>query len=258
MDWKTLYGTADEKPLDSFPQGISNTAIFRTLGFIGDSLSSGEFESRDAEGNKGYHDYFEYSWGQFIARQNGLKAYNFSKGGMTAKEYVESFADANRFWDPAKACQAYVIALGVNDVHRMEVPVGSIDDVDFDDWRNNKPTFTGYYATIVARLKAIQPRAKFFFVTVPGGNEDHNRLFQPVADFLHTLAERIDGAYVIDLMKYGPAHDDEMRDYFYLYGHMNPQGYLLIARLVDSYIDYIIRHNPKDFEMVPFIGTDLH
>ena len=258
MDWKKEYLPENENPLDRLVNGYSNTAIFRTIGFVGDSMSSGEFESRNDKGEPGYHDMFEYSWGQFIARQNGLKAYNFSKGGMTAREYVESFADANRFWDPAKACQAYVIALGVNDVHRMEVPVGSIDDVDFEDWRNNKPTFTGYYATIVARLKAIQPRAKFFFVTVPGGNEDHNRLFQPVADFLHTLAERIDGAYVIDLMKYGPAHDDEMRDYFYLYGHMNPQGYLLIARLVDSYIDYIIRHNPKDFEMVPFIGTDLH
>ena len=258
MDWKKEYLPENEKPLDRLVNGYSNTAIFRTIGFVGDSMSSGEFESRNDKGEPGYHDMFEYSWGQFIARQNGLKAYNFSRGGMTAKEYVDSFADANRFWDPAKACQAYVIALGVNDMYGKQVPLGSLDDIDFDDWHNNKPTFAGYYATIVARLKAIQPRAKFFFVTVPGGNEEHNQLFQPVADFLTALAERIDGAYVIDLMKYAPAHDDEMRDYFYLYGHMNPQGYLLIARLVDSYIDYIIRHNHKDFEAVPFIGTDLH
>ena len=155
MDWKKEYLPENEKPLDRLVNGYSNTAIFRTIGFVGDSMSSGEFESRNDKGEPGYHDMFEYSWGQFIARQNGLKAYNFSKGGMTAREYVESFADANRFWDPAKACQAYVIALGVNDIHRMEVPVGSIDDVDFDDWRNNKPTFTGYYAFAVVKIDIV-------------------------------------------------------------------------------------------------------
>ena len=27
--------------------------------------------------------------------------------------------------------------------------------------------------------------------------------------------------------------------------------------MVDAYIDYLIRKNPKDFEYVPFIGTEL-
>ena len=39
-----------------------------------------------------------------------------------------------------------------------------------------------------------------------------------------------------------------------MYGHMNPSGHILIAEFVDSYIDYIVRHNPKDFEMVAFIN----
>ena len=60
MDWnKELFMSDDEKPLDKLVEGYSNTAIFRTVGFIGDSLSSGEFESRDAEGNPGYHDYYD-------------------------------------------------------------------------------------------------------------------------------------------------------------------------------------------------------
>ena len=80
--------------------GYSHTSIFRRMAFIGDSLSSGEFETRDAEGKAHYHDLYEYSWGQFIARKNDLHAYNFSRGGMTAKEYVESFAEAQGFRDP--------------------------------------------------------------------------------------------------------------------------------------------------------------
>ena len=62
MNWeKELFDDENEKPLDSLIEGYSNTSIFRTIGFIGDSLSSGEFESRDEEGNPGWHDYYEYS-----------------------------------------------------------------------------------------------------------------------------------------------------------------------------------------------------
>ena len=55
----------NEKPLDSLIEGYSNTSIFRAIAFIGDSLSSGEFETVDKDGNKGYHDMFDYSWEQY-------------------------------------------------------------------------------------------------------------------------------------------------------------------------------------------------
>lgn len=77
--------------------------IFRTIGCIGDSLSSGEHEGTAADGSKTYHDYYEYSWGQYMARNIGAKIYDFSKGGMTAKEYCENFADANDFWNQEKS-----------------------------------------------------------------------------------------------------------------------------------------------------------
>ena len=89
----------NEKPLERLVGGYSNTAIFRTIAFIGDSLSSGEFETFTAEGKKEYHDLFEYSWGQYIARRNGLKAYNFSRGCMTAKWYMETVADEMNYFD---------------------------------------------------------------------------------------------------------------------------------------------------------------
>ena len=63
MNINEIFADVNEKPLDNIVEGYSNTSIFRTIGFIGDSLSSGEFESRDEEGNVGYHDMYEYSWG---------------------------------------------------------------------------------------------------------------------------------------------------------------------------------------------------
>ena len=75
----------NEKPLDRIVTDGGFCSIFRTIACIGDSLSSGEFESKDESGNTRYHDFYDYSWGQFLARSTGSKVYNFSRGGMTAK-----------------------------------------------------------------------------------------------------------------------------------------------------------------------------
>ena len=256
MDWEKEFGKPDEKPLDRFADGISNTAIFRRIAFIGDSLSSGEFETLNADGSRGYHDLYEYSWGQYIARKNGLTAYNFSRGGMTAKWYLESFADERGLWDIGKACQAYVIALGVNDLFNQNQPVGSIDDIDPEDSSRNKPTFMGLLARIVSRYKTIQPDAKFFFVTVPNGGDD-SVIAKQHRDAMYALAEYFDNSYVIDLYQYGPVYNNEFKERFYLHGHLNASGYILTARMVDSYIDYIIRHNPDDFRNAALIGSGI-
>ena len=146
MDISQFYSKPDEKPLDQILADGGFCGIFRTIGCIGDSLSSGEFESFDENGVKGYHDYFEYSWGQYIARATGSKVYNFSRGGMTAMQYWESFAEQSGFWDKDKLCQAYIIALGANDLFGLKQEIGSAADIDLDNYENNAPTFAGYYA----------------------------------------------------------------------------------------------------------------
>lgn len=258
MNWENELYNESEKPLDNLVEGYSHTSIFRTMAFIGDSLSSGEFETRDENGKPGYHDLYDYSWGQFIARKNGIKAYNFSRGGMTAKEYMESFAEANGMWDMDKACQAYVIALGVNDIYNGNMEIGSVEDIDDENFLNNNPTFAGYYGGIIQKYKEISPDAKFFFVTFPNLDvlqEDIKK--QKMIDVLYSFAEHFDNSYVIDLNKYGPVYDEKFKKKFYLYKHMNPSGYLLTAKIIDSYIDYIIRHNPEDFKTIGFVGTDI-
>ena len=248
----------NEKPLEQLVGGYSNTAIFRKIAFIGDSLSSGEFESLDPEGKRHYHDLYDYSWGQFIARQNGLLAYNFSRGGMTAKWYLDSFAEEKGFWDPNKACQAYVIALGVNDVYNQKMKVGEAADITADVWEGERP-FISYYAEIVRKYKEIRPDAKFFFVTVPkeAHREHQAAITEQLVQAMYDLAEYFDNSYVIDLYRYGPLYDAEFRKKYFMHGHMNPMGYLLTARLVDSYIDYIIRTHPDDFKNVGFVTTGI-
>ncbi len=252
-------GNPAEKPLDRIVDDGGFTGIFRTIGCIGDSLSSGEFESTNAEmTQKGYHDYFEYSWGQYIARAAGCKVYNFSRGGMTAKEYCENFAQANDFWNPDKLCQAYIIALGVNDLNGKNQEIGSISDINREDYRQNAQTFCGYYAQIIQRLKEMQPQARFFLMTMPRSSAEPDEKIAGHAKLLYDMAEFFDYTYVLDFTKYAPIYDQEFKKNFYLGGHLNPMGYMLTAKMTMSYIDYIIRHNMEDFAQVGFIGKGVH
>ena len=254
-----------EKPLDKMAVGGGFCGIFRTIACIGDSLSSGEFESLDEKGVVGWHDYFEYSWGQYMARDIGATVYNFSRGGMTAKEYCDSFAKQSGFWNLRLAAQAYIIALGVNDMCHLEIyecGFGAMADVDFENEENNKKTFAGYYCKIIQKVRKIQPQSKIFVMTMPReaglteGAAYEN--YEKHAEFLRELPKYFRNLYVLDFRKYAPVYDKEFDDKYRMSGHLNAAGYLLTARMVESYIDYIIRANYKDFAQVGFIGTGFY
>ena len=257
MDWKAYLGDHNEKPLDRIPTDGGFCGIFRTIGCIGDSLSSGEFESLDRQGQVGYHDYFDYSWGQYLARAVGSKVYNFSRGGMSAREYWNSFAEQNHFWDEDKLCQAYILALGVNDI--SQYPLGSLEDAAPSRQTDDIGTFAGYYSKIIRRYQTMQPRARFFLMTMPRkGDAGFDDMAAQHAALLHDLAGTLENTYVLDLYQYAPVYDLEFRQKFYLGGHMNPAGYLLTARMVAAYIDFIVRHHMEDFAQTGFIGTELY
>lgn len=248
----------DEKPLDRIVTDGGFCSIFRTIGCIGDSLSSGEFESTKSDGTRLYHDFYDYSWGQFIGRSSSCQVFNFSRGGMTAGYYMDDWLvnGSSADIDKKNPCQAYIIALGVNDLAFGD-EVGSVADIDKENPENNTKNFAGYYGKIIQRLKTIQPRAKIFLVSIPRRTKEGEEFKRKHRDFLRDLTKLFKNTYLIDLFEYAPVEDEEFMRKYWL-GHMNPMGYLLAARIIESYIDYIIRKNPEDFAQVGFIGTDLY
>ena len=177
---------------------------------------------------------------------------------MTAKEYNETFGNAMGYFRPELAADAYIIALGVNDLMNRRMPIGEMSDIK-ENWRENADTFTGHYAAIIQRYRRIRPEAKFFLLNFPraqGGDAERQTLAEAHAARIAELAEFFGGTYVIDLRTYGPEYDADFRKKFYLLGHMNPAGYLLTARMVVSYIDYIVRHNLEDFTEVGLNGIE--
>lgn len=238
-----------------FQRTYSFTSIFKYMALIGDSLSSGEFQYEDTnnEGQFFYLDKIPYSWGQFLAWRNGAIMYNFTKGGMTAKEYNESFAKENDFYNPKYKAQAYLIALGVNDLLNLRFELGKLDDIDVNDYHNNKDTFMGQYAKIIQMYKEINPDAKFFLVSMPHDcrDSDNDKVMKKAChDFLHELCKIFSNCYVIDLYEKMEPYSFELNKKYFLNGHLNPMGYVYTANVIDNLIDEIIENNPKDFELV--------
>ncbi|MBR5308043.1 MAG: SGNH/GDSL hydrolase family protein [Clostridia bacterium] len=248
-------------PLENLVSDGGFVGIFRTIGCIGDSLSSGEFQSTKEDGSQGFHDMYEYSWGQYMAREAGCTVYNFSRGGMSAKWFNESFEQQCGIWTEEKKCQAYVIALGVNDVMNQNQTIGEVGDCEKEGYADNR-TYSGEYEIIIKKIKDFQPKARIFLMTIPDNGEfgDPSRREKgaKVQKLLSDFCDKYEFTYLIDLYKYAPKYDAEFRDKYFLAGHMNPMGYMIHAKFVTTYIDYIIRNNMEDFKQVAFIGTQWH
>ena len=261
MDITKFMAPENEKPLDNIVSNGGFTGIFRTVACIGDSLASGEFESL-MNGQTGYHDCYDYSWGQFMARDAGLTVYNFSHGGLTAKKFLDE-AEELGWYDEEKKARAYIIALGVNDItvsRSGALTLGDASDINLSNSAENKPTFAGYYGKIIQKYKSMVPKAKFFLVTCPRAPvaPEIMAFYDKHAAILRDIAALFDGCYLLDLRRYGPVYDAEFRRRFYLGGHLNAAGYRLTALMMESYIDYIVRHNPDDFKQIGFVGTPFY
>lgn len=252
-------------PLSNIIRDGGMMNIFREIGCIGDSLSSGEYEFFN-DGKIETKDYYEDSWGKQIERITGIKITNFSYGGLTAYELYYAAnngnsknEDINRLFHPNNAKQGYIIALGENDMRRMRTTnlyngiLGSADtDICLENYENNVETYVGYYAKIIQRLKSIQPDAKFFLVTMPDLYCRGER--EVWAQALYDIADKLTNCYVIDLYHHAPPYDEAFMK-LYCDGHMNVMGYLITAHYMMTYIDWIIRQSPEEFRYVHLIGT---
>lgn len=255
MKLDLLTVAPDERPLDNLKGTCGFAGIFKEIGVIGDSLSSGEFESHDENGNIMYHDMYEYSWPAVLERLTGTVYRNYSRGGMTAKEFYETWADQKGFW---QWNQAYIIALGNNDMFVCGHSVGSVADIHPGEPEKNADTFFGNMGRIVSKLKSIEKDARIFLVSMQRrGEETGDPMICGVAEEMKKMCELFSFTYLIDMTNEGPVYDQEMRKTFALGFHPNAMGYYSYGLMVGNYIDYLIRKHPKDFFEVPFIGKGL-
>ncbi len=260
-----------EKKFNAFtdlsPDG-GMTAVLRKVAIFGDSLASGEQEYTQADGSNGYHDDYDLSWGQFMARKCGIEVVNYSRGGLTAAAF-QTLAHHRMTFNPINKCKAYIIALGVNDSRRIDVAYGgefgSMADVDFDDHTKNKGSFVGYYAKMIQQIKQLEPYARIFVTTIPKCFHEETdeeakkveEIREQHAEFLRSLPQYFDRTYVIDLRAQDYyVNTEEFNRKYKLGGHLSSVGYKFFGDVFASYIDHIICENPEQFSSIGLVGTD--
>lgn len=261
--------------LRAFDRSLNNDAgylgIFHEIGYIGDSLSSGEFVF-DREGRKGHWDSYTYSWGKIIERNSGIVCTNFSSGGLTAKSlytqadnYRGAYGEVNHLFERNNIKPAYFIALGLNDINNMnrngdtvdyELGLGDPDrDIDLQDHNKNADSYSGWYARIIQRISSIDPAVKLFLVGIP--NDYCFPRIELVNDCIRRIADMFENCYFLDLYNEAPDYDEVFYDRYFEVDHMNAMGYLFTAKLIQTLADRIIWDNYKDFQLVQFTGTNL-
>lgn len=177
---------------------------------------------------------------------------NFTRGGMTAKEYNESWADEHDFYNPKYKSQAYIIALGVNDILNLKGELGNIKDIDINNYNNNKDTFAGQYGKIIQKYKAINKDAKFFLVTMPKDCRDSDKDKvdkKAFKELLKQMCELFTNTYLVDLYE-RLEYTFEMNKQYFMHGHLNPMGYVFTADVIDQLIDENVANNVDEFKLV--------
>ena len=149
--WVTLPSTYDEDiaSVKSAATPYTSIALFQRIGVIGDSFASGEI---CVDGH--YTDYYNRSWGQIMARRNGITCTNYSRGGLSTRTWLTD-AKGLTLLNATTADDLYLIALGINDAGLGSDYVGTSADIGTDN-----DTFYGNYAKIINAVQSHAPDAK--------------------------------------------------------------------------------------------------
>lgn len=245
---------SDKNYLISKYNGEELFSGFNKFGVIGDSLASGEAVS-NAGGVTTYVDNYDYSWGQFIAKEHGMECINFSKGGLTTRSWLTSEYGLAKLLADGNKCNAYIISLGVNDANNLGAGyLGSSSDINVEDPTQNADTYYGNYGKIISAIKALQPKAKIFLTTIPETASQYKDFNTAV----RTIATIFTDTYVIDLAS--NANIDKFKLGFVASqrraGHYNSIGYKYIGETIYKLLGNYMYLNNSDFNQIEFIGTD--
>ena len=279
LDGDSGLTALSDNPLQVILREAGYGGIIHKWGIIGDSLASGEMqcynENSTSASDYKFADMYQWSWGQRMARLLGVDCYNFSNGGQTTKGWLtaqgtvhdETYVGGVGGGDWRLAQQSaylkdgYIIALAVND-RSKSYGVGDVStDIDDSDYNNNAETYVGYYAGIIQRLKSVQPTCKIFCVTAPSATYDsYNAAIRNIVN--HFAAIYPKDIFCIDLRLYMPIPAGQttptggLNSGYHLNGHLSPAGYQYTAWVMNTYIDWIIRHNGEKFKGTAIIGTN--
>ena len=209
-------------------------ALFEKIGVIGDSYSSGEIYP---DGPNGFDNY-NLSWGQILARKNGVKCVNFSKGGLTTRSWLADSVGLAKL-NSTEPQNLYYISLGINDNYMLGTGyVGTEADMDSGD-----DTFYGNYAKIIKAVQAKAPNAKIILIDSATSKGDTDPFFVATKNiatkFGLPMIKHRDDSYLAS---------DKFKKQLMVYGHPVAISYAAMASAFERLTMQAIRDNIAYFK----------
>lgn len=137
---------------------IENPKVLH-CGFIGDSLTEGDYGSLDGSINKK-----DLNYPYYFKQATGWTGTNFGKCGWTTKDVWERIVSTMQLFNSYKI---FIIMLGTNGGLTDTIEVDCIGD----DYNNYANTQTGSYCKIVEHIMKNCPTAQIFLCTPPYNNK---------------------------------------------------------------------------------------
>ena len=240
--WGTAYNHLTERLLKDEERiakaNIIPMSIFQSFGVVGDSYASGELATpASGENPATYYDKYAYSWGQILARKNGITCVNYSAGGETTRSWLTS-AHGLSLLQSDTAKDMYICALGINDAN-IPSYVGTIADIE-----SEADTFYGNYGKIIKALKNKNPHAPIFMMSIANWDV-HNFITFNTA--IQAIAEYFDNVYYIDQNQNGWISSSDYEANI-IHGHLRTTGYAKLGLAFESMIMGYINDNFDEFK----------
>lgn len=252
VDWVKWPRQPENIDVNDIIRKQNLTAIFQSIGVIGDSLASGQGRVNDGSH---FRDFYDYSWPQYLKKQLQNEVYNFTQSGLTTRSWLTSAMGYPLMSDGQHKCQSYIIALGANDIGLTDY-LGTPADINLSDYTQNADTYYGNYARIISLCKVQEPRARIFVVTNPCyGSESLRHDFNVAVRYMATI---FDNVYLVDLAANESYFNTGFIEANKYHSHYTPAVYKLVATYIEQEISKIIVANPSDFYFVDLIGTEYN
>ena len=178
--WRTYSGDG----VSAYDYNVMSMAMFEHFGVVGDSFASGEIVVTAGS----YVDYYNQSWGQIIARRNGISCINFSEGGLNTRTWLTSQYGL-ALVQSSEPQNLYILALGINDNSLGASYIGSIEDITgHSSYTEYGDTFYGNYGRIIEQIQAKAPKAKMVILKTAFGNGN----FPAIDTAIGEIAEHYD------------------------------------------------------------------
>lgn len=212
---------------------INFMTIFHKLGVIGDSLASGEIVRNDE-----YIDRYEFSWLSNIARRNGLKCEHYSKGGMTAKNWLNNTGSLyDKFQNDDELASAIFIALGTNDIS-ADYSVGNSTDTAGSN------SFCGYVKKIIETVRTKNPNCVIFMVSLYSLT-DTSKIY---SNAIRDLSKLYELCYFVNYADNSNGVVTESTDWnISRYGHFTTTSYVVVSNIIEKLCNDIVNINQNTF-----------